>query len=379
MPWVGMFYRINQAKVCCGHSFATDAPADLRSAAEINQLKIDLLANKRPASCDRCWQAEDHGITSLRHQFMAAYPDLDQSLYQEDSQHHLEYLELRIDNQCNFSCRICDPESSTMLAKEVKQHPKVMGWYNLESVDSMQERIQISDLHYQQILDRLDHLKVLQLTGGEPMLIKKFYDLMDLLTERGMAEKLTLFITTNCSMVNPQILLRLSKFKQVGLTASIDAVGPVAEYQRHGTVWPVIERNVSAFLGLDNLHVNFNSTLTAYSILDFANLCSYWADLCEVNDKISFTNNIVASHDHVHPTVLIGALRDRAIDQLQKGLQIIQTRTNKSELADHILGMLTMMTTVDHGDIFPRFVAYTRDFDNLRNESFEHTFGYRLY
>lgn len=374
-----MFYRIDQARVCCGHSFKTATPADLRDSETIRQVKKDLLANRRPDSCKICWQAEDRGMTSLRNLYMGHFDKINREDFTETSQHDLEYLELRIDNLCNFACRICDADSSTLLSGELEEHPQLKPWLGIKIDQKVPVSRQITEDNWQQILDRISSLKSLQLTGGEPMLIKKFYDVMDLLIEKGIAERLTLMITTNCSVVNPQILQRLSKFKTVYIVASIDGVEKTAEYQRHGTNWPVVKKNVQTFCALPNCYVTFNGTLTAYNVLDFANLCSYFADMCDVNERVNFTFNMVASRDHMHPTVLDGVLRDRAIAQLNQGLDIVVARTSKKALIRQIEGMIHTMLTVDNRQDFGRFVDYTRDYDQARGESFEQVFGHKLY
>jgi len=379
MPWVGMFYRIDQAKVCCGHTFKTAAPADLRDAPEIKRLKKELLANERPESCNRCWQAEDHGMASLRNLYMCHFEDIDRARYTETSSHDLEYLELRIDNLCNFACRICDQDSSTLIAAELEKHPYLKPYLGIRTDQTIAINKQITETNWQQVIDRLGKLKALQLTGGEPMLIKKFYDLMDLLIRNKIADNMLLMITTNCSVVNPQILQRLSQFKTVYIIASIDAVGSVAEYQRYGTDWQVVTKNVRTFLSLSNCYFTINGTLTAYSVLDFANLCSYIADTSELHDHVAVTFNLVSARDHMHPTVLVGELRERAVAQLHQGRKIIRDRTGKEAFCDQIDGMIHTMMTEDNRDRFDRFVQYTRDYDQVRGESFERIFGSKIY
>lgn len=379
MPWVGMFYRIDQAKVCCGHTFKTAAPADLRDAPEIMQLKKELLANERPDSCKICWHAEDHGMASLRNLYMFHFEGIDRAQYTETSSHDLEYLELRIDNLCNFACRICDQDSSTLIAAELERHPNLKPYLGIRTDQTIAINKQITETNWQQVIDRLGKVKALQLTGGEPMLIKKFYDLMDLLIDNKIADNMLLMITTNCSVVNPQILQRLSQFKKVVIIASIDAVGSVAEYQRYGTDWEVVTKNVLTFLSLPNCDFTINGTLTAYSVLDFANLCRYIADISDLCDHVAVTFNLVSARDHMHPTVLAGELRERAVAQLHQGRDIIRSRTGKAAFGDQIDGMIDTMMTEDNTDKFDRFVQYTRDYDKVRGESFEQIFGAKIY
>ena len=66
-PWVELYSHFDTFGPCCVNYKLYKGSIDTyRDSKELKQLKREFLANKRPASCSACWEAEDQGIRSVR-------------------------------------------------------------------------------------------------------------------------------------------------------------------------------------------------------------------------------------------------------------------------------------------------------------------------
>ena len=372
MPWIGMYYNITRGSVCCVNSLHYNSPTEIRSAPEIEQLRSDLLNNIRNPSCQVCWKQEDEGNRSMRNYYMSHLPSTVEEITSPNS---LQYLELRVDNLCNFGCRICSPESSSLLSTELNEHNNLKIHYGYSITDPEFVQKKIKDLRWDEILALVPTLTNLQLTGGEPMLVKRFYDLLDHLVENEYCKNITLQITTNCSVLNPLIINRLKQFKKVFIVASIDAVMEVAEYQRYGTRWTEVENNCIEYAKLSNVEMVISSTVTAYTVLDFSRLSNFFMKLKFLNKNVNCLANVVLHKPQLLPTVLNTELRQRAISELEDSIEKLAGLGIEKQLT----AILETIKTVDDSNKFNDFVAFTKDHDEVRNQSFEKTFGYKLY
>jgi sulfatase maturation enzyme AslB (radical SAM superfamily) len=211
------------------------------------------------------------------------------------------------------------------------------------------------------------------------MLIKRYYDVLDFLIELGRNETIELKIYTNCSVYNPIFMDKLAKFKNVYLKLSIDAVGPVAEYQRHGTQWDVVRSNIFKFLELP-FNVSIHSTFTAYSILDISSLADFFV---EVKNYEKLNANLTRFNAHVarKPVPLDYAnlnieLRARAIIEIDKAVE---------KLSDSFFLVYVKELKALRKQLLERrncnhqlFVNMTKTLDKARNQSFEEVFGYKI-
>lgn len=223
----------------------------------LKNLKEKFLKNEYDDTCSGCKRLEDKGLQSIRSHFF--------NMYGDSTTEKLTYMELRASNLCNFECKMCDAKSSSLIAGKV---------------------FSISDEDFDEIKKLAENLKVLTLTGGEPFLIKHYYSLLDHLIEKQKTD-IRLRIYTNASVYNQLFIDKILKFNSA-LDLSIDAVGEVAEQQRVGTKWNVVNSNIEKFLALP-LPIKFHTTLTSISILGVDKLAEYFQEILQRYPNCNFT------------------------------------------------------------------------------------------
>jgi sulfatase maturation enzyme AslB (radical SAM superfamily) len=223
----------------------------------------------------------------------------------------------------------------------------------------------------------MKHLNRVCFTGGEPLLIKEYYDYLDFLIDNGLNNQTDIELFTNCSVYNPKFVERLNKFKHVELTMSIDGVGKTAEYIRHGMSWETIHKNVLTFNSLPKpIKLYVNVAISAFTLLDVANLSKFLMQLYATNPTIGIKCY----------TVLMPGTRFRSapihlqkimLSQIDEAIEIL-TAPNYAIFRTELCNLRTTLLELKEVDV-KTFYEFTQKLDEIRNESFEDTFGLTLY
>jgi sulfatase maturation enzyme AslB (radical SAM superfamily) len=209
-----------------------------------------------PAGCKNCQSEEAQGLQSLRIKrkdiFKAAAGELVD-------------LELFVGSLCNMKCRMCDPNHSSLWSRELGE-PMNSGYDPVAFFEKI-------DLH------NLQHLRLL---GGETLINKDFFRILDHVDRQSRSSQITLSFATNGSReIDDKIKSYLLKFKSVEVDFSIDGTGALAEYIRPGVAWSKIEANISGWVDFKkqttlpmnlNVHTTIQS-LNAHAIFDIVDFC----------------------------------------------------------------------------------------------------------
>jgi len=252
--------------------------------------------------CIECKQSEDEGQESLRQHYN------EQLKYAEG----LKYWDLKINNTCNFACRMCDPTSSSMWKqiadkdpdRELHKHyhrPITDKWHK-ESKDFLPLMIDAS------------HVKF---TGGEPFMIPQVKRIIEGLIEMDASPAIQLHLITNGSHNISQWNKYFKEFKQVNISISLDAMGKRFEYIRPYSSWDIVSNNVLEWNNTkpDNSHI-WISALPMILNKNHMHEIEQW---CKTN-KLPFGK----ASPCIHPRFLrVNAwedpeLREEFIDQMSK-------------------------------------------------------------
>lgn len=231
-----------------------------------------------PDECSVCEQNENSNIKSPR-QRANEFFEIDNKLKVS-----LEYLDIKFDNTCNLSCRMCNPQSSSQIEKLWKDAESVPNFlkdqHGIEINNTLQ---QSKKLEYTKecIKNGLKHLKV---TGGEPFASREFLDLLAWCTDNNYEKNLGLSITTNGTKYNQSLLKKLVKFKYLSIVVSVDGTEKTYDYIRHGITWDKLIENCDLFdeffKDKKEKFVKHNDTIHVSTVLQFFNMF----DICNLID-----------------------------------------------------------------------------------------------
>lgn len=250
-PWAGLSLDPNgEGKVCCislGQTPITDFKAIKNNPVFMN-IRTAFINDEQHPNCRQCWDREAAGDTDSRRSIYQ-YGDFFHDLNSAES-FQLEHLDLRWSNTCNLNCVYCSPQYSS-------------SWADLRGL-TQKFRVfpTVSD-------SDLANLKFLQLAGGEPLLIKENYDLLERLLKINPGIKVE--VTTNLTSIsNNRIYQILKNFNDVTFIVSFESTGKKFEYIRNGARWAEFQSNLYQ-LTMDFMDIQVNMVYFPLSATDIKN------------------------------------------------------------------------------------------------------------
>lgn len=290
LPFIHSHASVNgHWKPCCNSTWTTPTNESyfLNNSAThqkwfdsetMEQLRSDLLSGVKNSMCDVCWKQEKIAGKSIRTRYVKKLDHL-----VDTNEPKIKYLDLKLSNECNLACRMCDYTNSNQIYKDVSAieeqnlyrpehwhqsitHEKFM---NSKGIKTAPKHI-IDD-----VKSLLPDLKMLKLTGGEPTVIPEVLELFDICIEEGYAENLHLNITTNGTKFNSNFLDKVKKFRYVNLNISCDGYGKVYDYVRYPFNWnKFAERmnDISKALQPNKLECSIAALPQMYNIENLHNL-----------------------------------------------------------------------------------------------------------
>lgn len=361
LPWLHQFIQPDGIKTCCqGKQIEKTNPSKFFNSELVVSVRQSILKNEIHQNCTNCFHLENQGFKSIRQESIEFYKDYS---INNLPQHGLEYLDLRYNNQCNFSCRTCEPSFSSSIVNEIEKNPVLKKYYRSVKKENSYDKI-ADDL-----IEILPQVKRINFTGGEPVLIKDNLKILEELIKHKKFD-CEILITTNASVINPQWLTLVKNFTTVHWTVSIDGVESFAEYIRYGTNWNTVKKNIHSILKLGH-SVAFNTVLSAYSVLDLDKLVSFFIE-CK---KISQGPLELLFHTCTHPAYLSPAVLDDNLNQIARkkindAVQLLSSVTDNPEASIQTLkNCLRILNTSNELNRI-KFIEFTNDMDQIRNQNF---------
>lgn len=290
----------------------------------IQYVRESLNQEKQISECARCWQQESLGAQSLRQISNNTATnnhgnDLENTWIkiflknQKYSSYRVISADVKLNNICNFSCAMCNPHDSSKifdLWKSQKEEPLIKK-LTKNDANYFKKITQIYQTQkgYQHLLDILDQpIQQLKLLGGEPLLDKKLFEILESIDENKKS-KIALHFVTNGSQDIVDAAHRLNGYRAVSFTVSLEGIKNVQDYIRAGSNWELIKSNLLS-AQKNNIPIVINHTMQALSILGIQQLI----DWCETN-YFSMTFNILKSPDFLSISVLPEKIKQIAIEK----------------------------------------------------------------
>jgi len=261
-----------------------------------------MLEGKRPPECAYCWRVEDAGERSDRTFKSAdhwAFPHIDDIVNTPwDENVDPSYVEVSFSSVCNFKCSYCAPHISSQWMEEIERHgpyPTSHRFNNIEwlkrggkmPIPNNQDNPYV-DAFWQWWPKMYKELKTFRITGGEPLLSKNTFKVLDYINENPNPE-LNFSVNTNLNVPDDLLNKFIEKMKDIQLNKKIksfvlytsaEAHGKQAEYIRFGMNYEQWIRNLNrVIVEIPRGAVGLMST---YNILSIPSYTQFLEDILSI-------------------------------------------------------------------------------------------------
>lgn len=213
-------------------------PTALHNTEEKKEQRRLMLKGERPDGCSYCWNIEDQGARSDRIYRSGEYwaQESRQDILDAGASGNINprYVEVNFNQACNFKCSYCSPHLSTAWQEEIDEfgeYPTTSPHNNIDSLrrkNLMPLKVSQDENPYVTAFwkwwpEMYKTLRVFRMTGGEPLMDKNTFKVMEYVLENPNKD-LELSITTNMCPVNNVLFERF-----IGLLKQLDNVEHSAE------------------------------------------------------------------------------------------------------------------------------------------------------
>lgn len=297
-------------------------PLSLHNTKRKMQARNDMLKGIQTPECDYCWTIENLEVEhySDRH-FKSAtdwsYPHFKDVINSGLGETYFpSYVEVNFDSTCNFRCLYCSADVSSRWMEDSLKGPYKLPHQNYNDLNWLksEDKIPFTSKEHNPYVDafwkawlifkeKLDHFRI---TGGEPLLSKNTWNILDDLIDNPQP-KLNLSINTNMcvpSNLIDKFIEKLNKVKPnvktLTVFTSIEGNGQEQEYVRDGMDTKVFWRNVDKLLALSDASVTYMTTINAFS----AQTLPEFIDIA-LEQRSKYKNRINISFNYLrHPNFL---------------------------------------------------------------------------
>ena len=272
-----------------------------------------MLEGKRPSECEYCWNVEDNSTEFSDRIYKSSEPwsepyldEIKELGWRGDF--NPKYVEVAFSNACNFKCSYCGPSFSSKWVQEIKKHGAYPTTDHFNDINYLEQTGKMPIHHkehnpYVEAFwkwwpDLYRDLHTFRITGGEPLLAKDTWKILDYIIEEPNPNiNLTLSINSNLGVpdklidrfidkinriTDPPALLHSadSKVKEFHVFTSVDTWGPQAEYIRNGLEFNRFWDNMHKILSsCPRVSIGIMSTYNALSVPNYHKLIKGVYDL----------------------------------------------------------------------------------------------------
>ena len=372
-PWIHLHaYPTGEAYPCCHAEMQYPVGnCKINTLAEIWQgdamqlLRNDMLTEQPNPACARCYEQEATGFFSGRRSANKHHGHHIDKLV--DNPFEMTYWDIRFSNLCNLSCRSCG-------------HIFSSSWYQDQAALAGTEwRINNEPLNFagrtqtdiwEQLLPHFDHVEQIYFAGGEPLMMDEHYRILDELERRGRFDVRLIYNTnfTQTRLKDRSVFDYWSRFPSVAVGASLDAMGPRAEYIRHGTRWQRVLENRRQMIEVCP-HVDFYisptlSIMNAWHLPDFHRA---WVDQGLLRPQ-DLNVNILQDPAHYRIDIATAEFKQEILERYQQHLIWLEPLDLLNRATVGFRSAIEFMMGTDNTHLIETFWRRTHQLDSLRDE-----------
>lgn len=273
-------------------------PTALHNTMHKKLARKEMLEGGKPSECDYCWNIEENSDAFSDRTYKSSEP-WSAPYFEEitkggwDKNYNPKYVEVAFSNACNFKCSYCSPMFSSKWAEEINQfgpYKTSTAFNNMELYKEQGTMPYLASQHNPYVEafwkwwpSLYRDLHTFRITGGEPLLSKDTFKILDYIIETDTPnKKLSLCINSNLGVPEKlfnEFVNRIEKILDKELVhefiifTSCDTHGEQANYIRHGFDYKLFHERVDFLLDkFKTITIDIMSTYNALSVPGYKKL-----------------------------------------------------------------------------------------------------------
>lgn len=379
-PWIHLHaYPTGAAYPCCQAEMAypignvrTHTLKEVWNSDAMKQLRVDMLTDTPNPACTRCYEIEESGVFSGRksankhhghHINRITETQPDGSLQRFE----MTYWDIRFSNLCNLKCRSCGHIFSSQWYQD---QVKLAGsdWQERNPVLNYAGRTE-TDM-WEQLIPHLDYVEQIYFAGGEPLLMEEHYNILEELLRRGRSDVRLIYNTnfTHTDLKGRSVFDYWRQFKSVAVGASLDAMGPRAEYIRKGTDWAVVEQNRKDMLQTcPEVDFYISPTLSIMNAWHLPDFHKAWVEQGLLKPQ-DLNVNILQDPMHYRIDIATHEYKTRLEQKYLDHIEWLQGQDSLGRATQGFKSAITFMQSTDNTHLIDQFWRKTYQLDDIRKE-----------
>jgi organic radical activating enzyme len=346
---------------------------EIWNSSKQKQLRQDMLNETFNPTCGRCYEQEDNGFFSGRRSANKHHGHHINRIKDTRADGHVQdfkmtYWDIRFSNLCNLSCRSCGhifssswyQDQAKLAGGTWKDHNQVLNYAGRTETDM-----------WEQLIPHLDYVEQIYFAGGEPLMMKEHYNILDELERRGRFDVKLIYNTnfTHVKLKDRTVFDYWKRFTSVAVGASLDDMGPRAEYIRKGTDWAVVESNRRQMLEVcPEVDFYISPTLSIMNALHLPDFHRAWVDKGLLRPQ-DLNVNILQDPSHLRIDIAPAEYKAIVSDKYQEHVEWLRPLDTLQRATVGFQSAIKFMSAIDNTHLLDTFWRKTHELDNIRNEN----------
>ena len=249
----------------------THKPFEYFNSPEMEDNRNKVLSGEKLPECSTCYKQEENGGESYRKKKIRHYQTKLPTYVDKVT------LKLRINGSyCNLSCYMCIPYNSSTRRNEMNLiYPEGWEFFSSSKFESVKHKEY--DMIVNDIIDNIEKVDKIHITGGEPLQLPKHWELIDRIPEEH-AKNIDLVYDTNLTELrykNHSVYDVQNKFRKVVWGVSCDHINDRLSWIRYPIDVKKFENNLREIKDA-GFNVILNCTISLLNIHDLLEIHKYY-------------------------------------------------------------------------------------------------------
>lgn len=284
------------------------------NSKHMEDIRQTFLEGEFPSGCSQCKNEELANIESKRLIDNNKFKAFSHLITGNIVEHSPIYLDVKLGTLCNLKCRICSSAASSKWPDE-----EIFVFNDdFERVVKANENKAFETIDYPEfwanIEEWIPHIEYLDFTGGEPLLIKEHFKLLEYAIEHGYSKNIEIHYNTNGTVLIKDFAKDIwSKFKHINIMFSIDDLGERFEMQRYPAKWDKVEANIIKSTTYDFITTEVCCTVGVLNIHNMPNILDKFREW-----GVHYYINLLHGPDHYNVKTLPPNMKRELTERLGK-------------------------------------------------------------